>query len=85
MRRTLGTTVFSGMLGVTIFGIFLTPVFFYRHRLARRDPAFGSDIARGDVVLDIRSACPGVARILGSAGSSEGQPPRRTSTASTRR
>ncbi len=29
MRRTLGTTVFSGMLGVTIFGIFLTPVFFY--------------------------------------------------------
>ena len=28
MRRTLGTTVFSGMLGVTAFGIFLTPVFF---------------------------------------------------------
>jgi multidrug efflux pump subunit AcrB len=29
MRRTLGTAVFSGMLGVTLFGIFLTPVFFY--------------------------------------------------------
>lgn len=29
MRRILGTTVFSGMIGVTIFGIFLTPVFFY--------------------------------------------------------
>ena len=29
MRRILGTTVFSGMLGVTLFGIFLTPVFFY--------------------------------------------------------
>jgi multidrug efflux pump len=29
MRRTLGTAVFSGMLGVTAFGIFLTPVFFY--------------------------------------------------------
>jgi multidrug efflux pump len=28
MRRTLGTAVFSGMLGVTIFGIFLTPVFY---------------------------------------------------------
>jgi multidrug efflux pump len=28
MRRTLGTAVFSGMLGVTIFGVFLTPVFF---------------------------------------------------------
>jgi multidrug efflux pump len=29
MRRTLGTAVFSGMLGVTAFGIFLTPVFFF--------------------------------------------------------
>jgi multidrug efflux pump len=29
MRRTLGTTVFSGMLGVTMFGIFLTPIFFF--------------------------------------------------------
>ena len=29
MRRSLGTAVFSGMIGVTLFGIFLTPVFFY--------------------------------------------------------
>ncbi len=29
MRHSLGTAVFSGMLGVTLFGIFLTPVFFY--------------------------------------------------------
>lgn len=29
MRQTLGTAVFYGMLGVTLFGIFLTPVFFY--------------------------------------------------------
>jgi multidrug efflux pump len=29
MRRSLGTAVFSGMLGVTLFGIILTPVFFY--------------------------------------------------------
>jgi multidrug efflux pump subunit AcrB len=28
MRRTLGLAVFSGMLGVTIFGVFLTPVFY---------------------------------------------------------
>jgi multidrug efflux pump len=28
MRRTLGTAVFAGMLGVTFFGIFLTPVFY---------------------------------------------------------
>jgi multidrug efflux pump len=29
MRRSLGTAVFSGMIGVTMFGVFLTPVFFY--------------------------------------------------------
>ena len=29
MRRALGVAVFSGMLGVTFFGIFLTPVFYY--------------------------------------------------------
>jgi multidrug efflux pump subunit AcrB len=29
MRRALGTAVFSGMLGVTMFGIMFTPVFFY--------------------------------------------------------
>jgi multidrug efflux pump len=28
MRRSLGIAVFSGMLGVTLFGIFLTPIFF---------------------------------------------------------
>ena len=29
MRQTLGTAVFAGMLGVTLFGVFLTPVFFF--------------------------------------------------------
>jgi len=29
MRRTPGTAVFAGMLGVTVFGILLTPVVFY--------------------------------------------------------
>ena len=28
MRHSLGTAVFAGMFGVTLFGIFLTPVFF---------------------------------------------------------
>jgi len=28
MRRALGTAVFNGMLGVTLFGVFFTPVFF---------------------------------------------------------
>src|SRR5262249_18288615 len=29
MRRSLGTAVFSGMIGVTFFGVLLTPVFYY--------------------------------------------------------
>ena len=44
--RTLGTAVFSGMLGVTLFGIFLTPVFYFviqwlsdkRAESRKRDP-----------------------------------------------
>jgi multidrug efflux pump len=36
MRRTLGTAVFFGMIGVTLFGIFLTPVFFYVIRRTSR-------------------------------------------------
>ncbi len=29
MRRLLGTAVFAGMIGVTAFGVFLTPAFFF--------------------------------------------------------
>ncbi|RXG11228.1 efflux RND transporter permease subunit [Leeuwenhoekiella aestuarii] len=32
LRVSLGIAVFSGMLGVTIFGVFLTPVFYYLGR-----------------------------------------------------
>nr|WP_280513664.1 hypothetical protein [Aidingimonas halophila] len=28
MREALGTAVFAGMIGVTLFGLFLTPVFY---------------------------------------------------------
>jgi multidrug efflux pump len=40
MRQALGTAVFSGMLGVTIFGLFLTPAFYVvlRGLTARREP-----------------------------------------------
>src|SRR5262249_28983012 len=39
MRRTLGTAVFAGMLGVTLFGIFLTPVFYFViRRFVRQQP-----------------------------------------------
>jgi multidrug efflux pump len=47
MRRTLGTAVFSGMVGVTLFGIFLTPVFFYViNRLGERGPFADPDVRR---------------------------------------
>jgi multidrug efflux pump subunit AcrB len=41
MRQALGLAVFCGMLGVTFFGIFLTPVFFYtlRGSADRRGPS----------------------------------------------
>jgi hydrophobic/amphiphilic exporter-1 (mainly G- bacteria), HAE1 family len=35
MRQSLGTAVFSGMLGVTLFGLFLTPVFYVALRKLR--------------------------------------------------
>jgi multidrug efflux pump len=28
MRRAMGVAVFAGMIGVTVFGLFLTPVFY---------------------------------------------------------
>ena len=34
MRQSLGTAVFSGMIGVTIIGLFLTPVFYVVIRAA---------------------------------------------------
>jgi multidrug efflux pump subunit AcrB len=37
MRQAVGTAVFSGMLGVTMFGLFLTPIFYVvLRRLGRR-------------------------------------------------
>jgi multidrug efflux pump len=46
MRRSLGTAVFSGMLGVTLFGIFLTPVFFYVIQGLGEMRLFASGVAR---------------------------------------
>jgi multidrug efflux pump len=43
MRRSLGVAVFSGMLGVTVFGIFLTPVFFAVIQRLGQMPAFLSE------------------------------------------
>jgi hypothetical protein len=35
MRRAMGVAVFSGMLGVTFFGLLLTPVFYMLVRRGR--------------------------------------------------
>jgi len=42
MRQTLGIAVFAGMLGVTVFGIFLTPVFYYSLEVMGAIFSFGS-------------------------------------------
>jgi multidrug efflux pump len=57
MRTALGITVFSGMLGVTVFGIFLTPVFYVTIRwlVERNAPP-----AKPDIVLAAANAQPGV-------------------------
>src|SRR3954453_13223356 len=40
MRRAMGVAVFSGMIGVTVFGLFLTPVFYVvLEKLGVRKPA----------------------------------------------
>jgi multidrug efflux pump len=49
MRRTLGITVFSGMLGVTAFGIFFTPIFYVVVRRFTEQPAADS----ADIVEDL--------------------------------
>jgi len=67
MRSALGIAVFSGMLGVTLFGIFLTPVFYYvivrmfgskPARPAPMEPAAHEQSidVNGDAVLAIASA-----------------------------
>ena len=47
MRRALGVAVFSGMLGVTVFGVFLTPVFY--DVIRRRGERHAPDRHHGDV------------------------------------
>jgi multidrug efflux pump subunit AcrB len=58
MRRTLGTAVFGGMLGVTLFGIVLTPVFFYViDRLSEMKPF------RLPIVERLATLCLGLLRL----------------------
>ena len=49
MRQAMGIAVFSGMLGVTLFGLFLTPVFYVMLRrvavLSRPAPRIGQEVS----------------------------------------
>jgi multidrug efflux pump len=60
MRQTLGTAVFSGMLGVTLFGIVLTPVFFFAIDWLGETRLFRSPLARrvGALALDVLTLKP---------------------------
>jgi multidrug efflux pump subunit AcrB len=51
MRRVLGTAVFSGMLGVTLFGLFLTPVFYV---VLRRFAHSSSALSRSGDAVTVR-------------------------------
>jgi multidrug efflux pump len=55
MRQSLGMAVFSGMVGVTLFGILLTPVFFYMIDVLSESSWFASPRVRryGSIVLGI--------------------------------
>ncbi len=73
MRRALGTAVFSGMLGVTFFGIVLTPVFFYVIEHAAEWSPFSSGVLPrgGAKALDWLRLGPAW-RLLGRVGRAAG-------------
>jgi gold/copper resistance efflux pump len=50
MRHVMGIAVFSGMLGVTFFGLILTPVFYFviRRLVLRRERNIGATMAASE-------------------------------------
>jgi multidrug efflux pump subunit AcrB len=81
MRRNLGVAVFSGMLGVTLFGIFLTPVFFsVIQSLGWNTPPKPAEAQRGGTGHDGRpqeakpNAPPGDGQTTETRGPQEGTP-----------
>jgi multidrug efflux pump len=65
MRRAMGIAVFSGMLGVTAFGIFLTPVFYMLLRLATARKRKRVAQLRAEVDACARPHHPGAERAAG--------------------
>ena len=64
MRRAMGIAVFSGMLGVTLFGIFLTPVFYVLLRGRQGAAPAGAGRRRGGRAATGRDGAP----VRGAAG-----------------
>jgi multidrug efflux pump subunit AcrB len=55
MRQSLGTAVFAGMLGVTVFGLLFTPAFYtVASKIGRKKPQAGpkETAAAGDIAAD---------------------------------
>lgn len=50
MRRAMGVAVFSGMIGVTVFGLFLTPVFYVLLQRRRPPVAASAESPAADAV-----------------------------------
>jgi gold/copper resistance efflux pump len=62
MRRAVGTAMLWGAFGVTLFGLFLTPVFFYVIRgLFRGRPPVHEPVAIDRASITHRAATPVVA------------------------
>jgi multidrug efflux pump len=56
MRHAMGIAVFSGMLGVTVFGLFLTPLFYVLARkLSRRAPGPEQAAGAAPAIIDYQS------------------------------
>jgi NodT family efflux transporter outer membrane factor (OMF) lipoprotein len=75
MRQAMGIAVFSGMIGVTLFGLFLTPVFYvmlmklgFKHKPApapeHKGNALGSAGTAAAIVLLLLSIAPAKAGLL---------------------
>jgi multidrug efflux pump len=70
MRRAMGIAVFSGMLGVTLFGIFLTPVFYMLLRQStERRRARAAELRRA---IDASAHAPGMPLPASGAASADG-------------
>jgi multidrug efflux pump len=80
MRQSLGTAVFSGMIGVTLFGIFLTPVFYFvltwlgSHKQARAAPTPQPAASGSDTAGPSRGPADGIPRPTGSLRKAEDGP-----------